>query len=142
VEVSGTFLGRGDGEYDFWKEYSGVAKLGIDASQVSMTPNDDVITIYIPEAKILSIDIVDESLSDTITDSPSKIKAENVSEAVENAQNDIRETIKNNTSLLANAQERAKKLIQNYIDKISEKSDVEYKIEWVTIPDSSTGGSN
>jgi hypothetical protein len=142
--VEGWWIWQDDEEVEFWKEYSGIAKIGIDMSKVSMNINEDVITISIPEAKILSIDIVDDSLSETYVKSKykDKITSKKVAEAIDNSQNDIQETIKNNTSLLANAQERAKKLIENYIDKISEISGVEYKIEWVTISDSSAGGSN
>jgi predicted RNA-binding protein len=142
--VEGWWIWQDDEEVDFWKEYSGIAKIGIDASKVSMNINEDVITISIPEAKILSIDIVDDSLSETYVKSKykDKITSKKVAEAIDNSQNDIQETIKNNTSLLSNAQERAKKLIQNHIDKISKISGVEYKVEWITIPDSSEGGSN
>ena len=41
------------------------------------------------------------------------------------------ESIKNNRSLLLNAQDRAKELIENYINKLGEISNIEYQIDWV-----------
>ena len=35
-----------------------------------------------------------------------------------------------NTVLLANAQDRAKKMIENYIDNLGEAAGIEYTIEW------------
>ena len=53
-----------------------------------------------------------------------------------NAQKDIREEIENDPSLFANAQDRAKKLIENYINKLGETTGTVFTIEWKTVHNS------
>jgi sorbitol-specific phosphotransferase system component IIBC len=127
------------GEVDrvFWIEYTGVAKIGIDMSKVDMKIEDDCITIYIPEAKLLSISIRQEDLNEDsyITSNESwfnknKITAEDQTTAINEAQEKMEESVKNNTALLMKAQNRAKELIENYIVQMGEITGVQYKIQW------------
>ena len=41
-----------------------------------------------------------------------------------------RETILNNSALLINAQNRAKKLIENYINQLQKKTNTYFKVNW------------
>lgn len=41
------------------------------------------------------------------------------------------ESVKSNKSLLLNAQDRAQELIENYIKKLGEISNIEYQIKWI-----------
>ena len=123
----------------FWIEYTGIAKIGIDMSEVDMKIDGEKITVVLPPAKLLSIDISENDLNessyileeDTWFFTKNKITAEDQTNAINNAQSTMAESVKNNTSLLLNAQSRAQDLIENYINQMGEISGINYTIEWV-----------
>ena len=128
------------GEVDrkFWIEYTGIAKIGIDMSKVDMKIEGEKVTVFIPNAKLLSIDISETDLNEKsyITSGDSwfnnnKITADDQTSAINNAQSTMAESVKNNSSLLLSAQSRAQELIENYIVQLGQLSNIEYKIEWV-----------
>lgn len=126
------------GEKDrvFWIEYSGIAKIGIDMSKVQMSVDGDNIRITIPNAEILSMKPDESTLNegsfifsqDGIN--PNKITAQDQTYAVNDAQRTMEESIRDNPALLLSAQERAQKLIENYINKIGESAGITYHITW------------
>ena len=126
----------GEKDRKFWVEYDGVVKLGIDMSKVKMTVENRDITITIPKAKVLSVTINEDSYNkdsfiaakDGINSN--KITAEDATKAVKEANEEMKETAQENTALLANAQHRAKDLIENYVQQIGKATGVEYKINW------------
>lgn len=143
VKEAGTGITHlGEKDRKFWTEYNGVAKIGVDMSRGSMDVKGTEITIYIPEAEILSIKPNSESVAVPIADTDSAnsnpIEAEDVTEAINIAQEDIVAKIQNDSSLLVNAQDRAKKLIENYINQLGEISGVKFTIKWETIHNSSS----
>jgi len=127
------------GEVDrkFWIEYTGIAKIGIDMSKVDMQIEGDTVTVFLPNAKLLSIDIEEDDLNEgsyiASADSinSNKITAEDQTKAINNAQSTMAESVKNNPQLLLNAQSRAQDLIENYINQLGELSNTEYNIKWV-----------
>ena len=128
------------GEVDrrFWVEYTGVAKVGIDISEVDMKIEGDIVTVFIPKAKLLSTSIDEKELneesyifSDDSWFNKNKITVEDQMSAINEAQAEMAETVMNNTALLVSAQSRAQKLIENYIVQLGQLSNIEYKIEWV-----------
>lgn len=140
TKSAGTGLSHlGEKDRKFWVEYSGVVKLGVDMSRGSIEIEGNQITIYMPEAEIISIKADMDSISDTIYEKDSlnknKITSEDVTTSVKEAEEQIRQNIESDSSLLVDAQERAQKLIKNYIDKIGEASGTKYTIEWETISD-------
>ncbi len=123
---------------EFWIEYTGVAKIGIDMSKVSMEIVDNTVTVHMPEAKLLSVDILERDLDEgsyiANSDSwinPNKITAEDQTAAINDAQNKMASAVKENSALLLNARIRAEKLIENYIIQIGELTNVSYRIKWV-----------
>ena len=127
------------GELDrkFWIEYTGIAKIGIDMSKVNMEIEGNNVTVFIPNAKLLSIDISESDLNEDsyISSGDSwfntnKITAEDQTEAINNAQATMAESVKNNTALLMSAQTRAQELIENYIKQLGQLSNIEYNIQW------------
>ena len=122
---------------EFWIEYTGIAKIGIDMSEVDMKISENNITITMPKAKLLNIDILDKSLNDDsyiVTKDgllKNKITAEDQTDAINSAQLEMEKSVKSNKTLLINAQDRAKKLIETYIKKLCEISRKEYQIKWV-----------
>lgn len=122
----------------FWIEYTGVAKIGIDMSKVAMEIDGDTVTVHMPQAKLLSVDILESDLNEGsyIANSDgrlnsNKITAEDQTSAINDAQNEMATSVKNNTTLLLNARIRAEKLIENYITQIGDITDVSYRIKWV-----------
>ena len=124
----------GENEREFWIEYSGVVKIGVDMSQVKISISDDTITVTIPDAEILSYKADSESMSETIS-TPDGFNSNPISSvdktiAMNEAESQIKENIENNTSLLATSKEKAKSLIENYINKIGEETGTNYNIIW------------
>jgi uncharacterized lipoprotein YehR (DUF1307 family) len=125
----------GEKDRTFWVEYSGVAKLGVDMSKGDVEIDGDTITIYIPEAEIISIQAAQSSMSDTIANNDAffnknQIELDDVTAAVKVAEEDIQNQIINDTSLLTSAQDRAKKLIENYINQLGEMTGSTYTVKW------------
>lgn len=126
----------GEKDRKFWIEYDGVVKLGIDMSQVKMSVENNEITITIPEAKVLSVTINEDSYNkdsyiaekDALNGNP--ITAEDATQAVNEANEEMKRTAQENSALLANAQYRAKDLIENYIQQIGKATGIEYSINW------------
>lgn len=119
----------------FWIEYTGSAKIGIDLSQVEMEVKDADIKVTLPAAKVLSykVEEINEDsyiLSQDSMINKNKIAAEEQRAAVAQAQEEMKASVENNTVLLKNAQDRAKKLIENYITQLGEVSGVAYNIIW------------
>lgn len=129
----------GEKQRDFWIEYSGTAKIGIDMSELKMDITDEnIITITVPKAKILSISVDQESYSEDsyvissdnfIQKNP--ITADDQTKAINTAQEQIKSEFENNSNLMNSAQDRAQKLIDNYISQIGKATGAEYKVEWV-----------
>lgn len=121
---------------EFWIEYTGIAKIGIDISKVNMQVSENSITVTLPNAELLDINIQEESLTeDSYIKSAdglikNKITANDQSTTINSAQAEMAESVKNNKALLLNAQNKAKGLIENYIKKIGELSNTEYHIDW------------
>ena len=126
----------GEKDRQFWIEYTGTVKLGIDMSKVQMKVNGTDVTVTIPEAEVQQVNVDDDSYnSDSYIFSEdginkNEITAEDATGAVENARNEMIKTAEENTALLVNAQERAKKMIENYIMQLGEKTGTDYQITW------------
>lgn len=130
-----THIGEVDRKY--WIEYTGIAKIGIDMSEVDIKTEGNKVTVFIPNAKLLSIDIRDADLNENsyISSEDShfnsnKITADDQTAAINKAQLEMAKSVKNNSALLLNAQNRAQELIKNYIVQIGTLSGTEYEIEW------------
>ena len=135
TKSAGTGLSHlGENEREFWIEYSGVVKIGVDMSRVKISISDDTITVTIPDAEILSYKADSESMSETISTpdgfNSNPISSEDKTIAMNEAESQIKENIENNTSLLATSKEKAKSLIENYINKIGEETGTNYNIIW------------
>jgi len=118
----------------FWIEYSGIVKLGIDASLVNMEVNGTQITITLPEAKVLGCKVDSTSLQEGsyIVDVKSAtISAEDEVKAFAEAQRQLEENAASNRALLAEAQQRAQTLLEEYIINIGNALGKEYSIQWV-----------
>lgn len=137
-EQEDVFFTIGDrGHKKFWIEYSGIVKVGIDMSKVKMSIKENTVTITIPKAEVLSCKVDEKSLDPekyiAQTGWLTEIDAEDEVEAFAQAKEKMEETAKENKSLLLNAQERAKTLIENYINNMGKLVNKTYEIKWKEI---------
>ncbi|MCQ4768977.1 DUF4230 domain-containing protein [Intestinimonas massiliensis] len=120
----------------FWIEYSGVVKLGIDVSLVSIEIKDTQVTITLPEAKVLNCEVDSTSLTEDsyIVDKDSAdIRAADQIKAFKEAQIDLGETASSDKALLADAQQRAQDLLAGYISNIGAAVGKDYTIKWIYV---------
>lgn len=121
---------------NFWVEYSGVVTIGVDASKVKIDVNDNKVTITIPPAKVLGCEVDETTLNEdsfVIAKNSAKVEAEHQTEAFKDAQSKMESEAANDTALLSSAQERAKKLLEDYIHNIEECVNKQYEITWLYI---------
>ncbi len=136
TKTKGTGLAHvGEKERKFWIEYTGVAKIGIDMSEVKMDIDGTSVEITIPGAKILDKEVKTIDEDDYISTSDSwfnknQITADEQTQAVNDAQNEMVAAVEKNKALLVSAQERAKTLMENYVTQLGEATGVEYQITW------------
>ena len=127
----------GSGYKKIWIEYSGIVNLGIDINKVDISEPDtnNVITIKIPDAEVQSTSLDKSTLSEPLTDKGvfTKITTEEKTEALSSAQQNMKETAQKDTSLLAQAKEHAKLILQGYINNLGEEINEEYTIKWVDV---------
>lgn len=127
----------GSGYKKIWIEYSGIVNLGIDINKVDISEPDtnNVITIKIPDAEVQSTSLDKSTLSEPLTDKGvfTKITTEKKTEALSSAQQNMKETAQKDTSLLAQAKEHAKLILQGYINNLGEEFNEEYTIKWVDV---------
>lgn len=127
----------GSGYKKIWIEYSGIVNLGIDINKVDISEPDtnNVITIKIPDAEVQSTSLDKSTLSEPLTDKGvfTKITTEEKTEALSSAQQNMKEKAQKDTSLLAQAKEHAKLILQGYINNLGEEFNEEYTIKWVDV---------
>ncbi len=135
TEASGFFKGLGVGYKKIWTEYSGIVELGVDVNKVSIEKPDanGIVKITIPDAEILSVDLDEDSMSEPLTDKGfmTKITKEEETAALAAAQEDMKKTAKENTSLLRQAKDRAKDIMEGYVINMGEMMGETYTVEWV-----------
>lgn len=118
----------------FWIEYGGIVTIGVDASLVAMEVDGNTVTITIPEAKVLQCEVDEGTLNrdSFIVDTKSAdITAEDQTYAFEQAQTDLWNTAANDTTLLNQAQDRTKQLLEDYVNNIGEAFGEKYTIKWI-----------
>lgn len=120
----------------FWVEYSGSVRMGVDTNLVKISPNGDVVTITIPEAKVLSTKVDENSLkaeSFYLAKGSGSITSEEEKQVFIEAEEHIVEVASSNTTMLLNAKERAKSLLADYVTSVGDALGKQYRIEWVNV---------
>ena len=118
----------------FWIEYSGIVRIGIDVDKLKMDIDGDTINITIPPARVLKCTVDESSLNEDsyIVDSKSaKISGADEVMAFDEAQKRMEESASSDRALLTRAQERAKKLLEDYIINVVNNRENPYKINWI-----------
>lgn len=133
ADATDGLLGLGKKDKHFWIEYSGVVKLGVDVSQVEIQVEDDLVSIVLPPAEVLDCTVDSASLTadSFIVDKKSAdIEAADEVKAFQQAQAKMEENAKADKALLANAQQRAKDLLEAYLTNLGQALGREYTIQW------------
>ncbi len=125
----------------FWIEYSGVVKIGIDASLVNIVIDADSVSITLPEATVLSCRVDSSSLNQDsyiVAKDSAAITAEDEVYSFSEAQKQLEDCAANDRALLAEAQQRAQELLEDYITNIGNAVGKEYTIHWVYLNNSTS----
>lgn len=144
TEASGMFAKwLKTGYKKIWTEYSGIIEYGIDISQVTVSEpdKDGVVTVTIPDAQVLNVDVDEDSLGAPLTDTGflTSITTEEKTTTLAGAQEAMEQQAKENTEMLAQAKARAKTLIEEYIKNVGEGIGEEYTVEWKDAEPSESG---
>ncbi len=127
-----------------WIEYSGIVKVGIDLSKFDMRLDGNVVTIAIPDAKILGCEVDDASLSEDTFYSETKGLgsgkggADDQTKAFQAAQEGMLAAVQEDESLLLQAKVRAQTLLENYVKNIGDAIGIDYEIRWETLVEDET----
>ena len=117
-----------------WTEYDGIIEYGVDINKVTVSEpsKNGVVTITIPDAQVLSVDVDEDSISTPLTDKGflTSISTEEKVETLNKAQSDMEEKAEKDNETLMRAKERAKTLLEEYIKNIGESISEEYTVEW------------
>ena len=117
----------------FWVEYAGIVNIGIDTSKVKMEVKKDNVNITIPQAQVLDCKVDNATLTEDsfiVAKNSAKVEAEHQTAAFKEAQSKMQEDASNDTALLSNAQQRAQKLLEDYVNNIGNCIGKKYKINW------------
>lgn len=120
----------------FWIEYSGIVRLGVDISQVTMTVSGTEVTITMPAAKVLDCRVDSSSLNEDsfiMAADSAEADADDTVKALGIAQAKMEETAANDKTLLASAQQRAQVLLEEYVNNIGSVTGKSYSIKWIYI---------
>lgn len=144
TEASGIFAKwLKTGYKKIWTEYSGIIEYGIDISQVTVAEPDKngVVTVTMPDAQVLNVDVDEDSLGTPLTDTGflTSITTEEKTTTLAGAQEAMEQQAKENTEMLAQAKARAKTLIEEYIKNVGEGIGEEYTVEWKDAEPSESG---
>ena len=125
----------------FWVEYSATAVLGINADQVSMELQGDVVNITLPRAQVLDCKVNGDSLSKDsyIVDKASApVTAEDEVYAFQEAQDGLQKTVEADNNMMNLAQKRAEELLRNYVNSLAKATGTEYQVEFHYIEEDET----
>ena len=135
TEASGIFAKWLKAGYKkIWTEYSGIIEYGIDISQVTVSEPDKngVVTVTMPDAQVLNVDVDEDSLGTPLTDTGflTSVTTEEKTTTLAGAQEAMEQQAKENTEMLSQAKARAKTLIEEYIKNVGESIGEEYTVQW------------
>lgn len=135
-EKGSGILSLGEVDRKYWIQYTGKANIGVDMAKIDIIQIGKNITIDIPKAEILDIDIMTDKNSYKIYSSDdnffnhNRITTEDQINLINKTQEDMVATIEKEDKYFIQARNRAKKLIAEYINKILGEESKEYNIKF------------
>lgn len=118
----------------FWMEYAGIVTIGVDTSLMNIEVEDENVTITIPPAKVLGCKVDETTLTEDsfiVAQNSAKVEAKHQTEAFKSAKDKLESEAKSNFTLLAAAQQRVQKLLEDYVTNIGNSVGKTYKIKWI-----------
>lgn len=134
----------GYGAKKLWIEYDGMVRVGINGDKIKISePDNNVITVTVPDAIILGDDFDESSCNEIDCESPlwhviplyNSVNTADRQKALDEAQEKMVESASNNRMILDEAKERAKKIIEKNILAIGEASGIQYTVKFVDEPE-------
>lgn len=136
-ESDGYLFNLIDNQRNLWFEYDGIVEMGLDVEKVSISNPDanGVVTITIPEVEILGHpDIDTDSMTDPIEINGwqwfNHVSADEKKQAITDAQNNLLELAQNDIGAHAQATERAKDILEQYVKNVGEAIGKTYTVKW------------
>lgn len=129
----------GIGNPRIWIEYDAEVELGVDMDKAKLSVEGNDITVSLPEAEVLEVDIDDDSYDkDNIIAEAlllKKLKPGNkeMNKAIKEAREDLETLAAGSTDQLKAARNRAEKLIENYINEVGAANGITYNIKFETL---------
>lgn len=121
-----------------WMEYDGIVEVGIDVGKVEVKEpdNSEVVRIYVPDAKILSVDADKDSMSTPIikTGWLTKVTATEKAKAFSMAQESMRKSAEEDSTIFSQAYDNARELLKQYVVRVGEQLGKKYTVEWIEEP--------
>lgn len=126
----------GEKDRKIWIEYTGWADVGIKMESVDIEVNGDKVIVYMPKAEVLDKGIEELSkdgykMTKDSWFNKNPISTKKQSKLVDEGQKNMELTIEQDETIINQAQDRAKELIENHIKRMGQMARKEYEIEWV-----------
>ncbi|SES65336.1 Protein of unknown function [Pseudobutyrivibrio sp. C4] len=126
----------GEKDRTFWIEYTGEVEISFDTSKLEISQDGTNITLKLPEP-IISCSVDETSwnedsyvISDDNFVQKNPITASDQTNAINEAQESMKQDVINRSTLVHTAELQAKSLIENYINQIGDTTGTEYTITW------------
>ena len=116
--------------------YDATVKAGVDIDKIDMKVDGNTLTISLPKAEILSCKVDKDSLTEDsyVVEKhglgAGKITADIQTKTIRTAQENLKKAAKEDNELLSQAEERAKNLITDYVNRMGEATGETYEIKW------------
>lgn len=122
-----------------WIEYDAEVELGVDMDKAKLSVEGNDITVSLPEAEVLEVDIDDDSynkeniIAETLLLKQLKPGNKEMNKAIKAAREDLETLAAGSTDQLEAARNRAEKLIENYINEVGAANGITYNIKFETL---------
>ena len=122
-----------------WVEYDGTVEYGIDTKTDVIQVNDPdehgVVEIYLPEAKVLSVDAADDTFAIyEDTGFLVSITAEEQTKVFAETQRNMKEKASQDQAMLRRARSNARAILEEYVTKVGKGLGTEYRVRWLEQP--------
>ena len=141
----------GYGARKLWIEYDGIVRVGMKADQIKISEPDsnNVVTVTIPDAVILDKDLDESTVREIDSQTVllgfiqwSEVNTEDRRKALSKAQDEMADSASQNGTILAEAKNRAKMIIETNIVAAGEAAGKHYKVKFVNASEAQLPSGN
>jgi predicted transcriptional regulator len=116
-----------------WIEHKSAVKVGVDANEIKVDSGKNKVTVTVPKAKVLSVNVDPNSFNANSYSISStrlrKISAKEQNTAMHNANKDIKKIVSQDPVLMHEAQKRTGKVLSGYFSALMDKTHDKRKLE-------------